>query len=285
MYQVPTPIRLTDSLIREWVEAERERGKKPTAADTRFRYSGAGDCARYLAFAALDESTESTMDAGGVWVTGLGTRIHEWVQEAMARRFPNAKFEVPTNLGLTSGHCDAVIPASDMEAAFPGWDGGDVLYELKTMGTTKFDKQVGLKRRYRKIENPDGPAITAIIQGGLNAMANKCESVIIGSVALECVSQGVAGAIGLTDFERFIAEWVIPREVWEPAAKAELNRIDRIDTLLQGGLLPDRERVATLDGALEPIKFERDWKCNGYCEYADQCFAAGEGITEIVEVR
>ena len=285
MNKTPAQIRLTDSLIREWVEAERERGKKPTAHDTRFRYSGAGDCARYLAYAALDDSTDSTMDAGGVWVTGLGTRIHEWVQEAMVRRFPNAKLEIPTTLGLTSGHCDAVVPATDMEAAFPGWDGGDVLYELKTMGTTKFDKQTGIKRRYRKIENPDGPAMTAIIQGGLNAMANNCETVIIGSIALECVSVGVAGAIGLTDFERFIAEWVIPREVWEPAAEAELRRIEKIDTLLQGGLLPDRERVANLNGDPEPIKFERDWKCNGYCEYADQCFMAGEGIVEIGEAK
>ena len=282
MYQIPTPIRVTDSLIREWVSAERERGKKLTAAGTPFRYSGAGDCSRALAYSAMDDSNESTMDGGGVWVTGLGTKIHEWVQDSISRRFPNAEFENPTQIGqLISGHCDAVIPEADMIAAFPEWDGGKVLWELKTMGAAKWDKARGLKRRARKIENPDGPALSAIIQSGLNAMANGCKTVIIGHIALECVSQGIAGDIGLSEYERFISEWVITEDVWRPAAEAELRRIENISKTIGQGFLPERERVSDLDGDTTHINFDRDWKCNGYCEYSDQCWTAGDGIVAI----
>jgi len=280
----PSQIRLTDSLIREWTQQEKERGRKPTAGDTPFRYSGAGDCSRYLAYVATDPQEESTMDAGGVWVTGLGTRIHEWLQDSLSRRFPSATFETATKLsGLISGHCDAVIPEGNMIKVFPDWDGGNVLYELKTMGATKFDKQIGLKRRARKVENPEGPAVSAIIQSGLNAMANDCQTVIIGSIALECVSQGIAGDIGFTDYERFIAEWTIPEDVWRPAAEAELRRVENIATSIGQGFLPDREFVSHVDGDTTHINIDRYWKCGGYCEYSDRCFIDGDGIVPMPE--
>lgn len=284
MYRYTTPTLVSNALIQDWVQAERERGKKAKAFDTPFRYSSAGDCARYLSYASLDTSMGSDMDSAGVWVTGLGTRIHEWLQEALVKRYPNAKLEVPTNLqDIISGHCDAVIPASDMEQAHPGWDGGDVLYELKSMGMSRWDRQTGLKRRAKEIKNPEGPAIGTILQAGLNALANDCQTVIVGAISLEAVSKGIAEAMGFSDDQRFIAEWQIPEHVWRPAAEQELRRLSNIKATLDSGFLEDRTHVTETTGYVEHINVDRYWKCNGYCAYADQCKADGEGVIPIPE--
>lgn len=274
---------MTDSLLLELIKQDEERGPKATAFDTPLRYSSAGDCARALSYQALGIPASNKFDAPSIWVTHLGTAIHEWVQDAIGRRYPGATFENKSQLTqLVSGHADGVIEADVISAVIPDWQGERVLYELKTMGGFSFEKSIGLKKQKRILENPEGPRRTAILQAALNAFANNCQTIIIGHISLEGISKGVARAAGLDEIGRTVAEWHIPFDVWFPLAKEEMARMKKIVAMtdlgqIAGRIIPDD------NGNALPIDPEADrpyWKCD-YCSYKDLCVSDGSGIVNI----
>jgi hypothetical protein len=279
-YPVAAPIftGLVAQMVREDAEAE---GGRPKAFDTLLRFSDAGACARKMAFNAMGIAESDPMDAGGHWVTFLGKLVHERLQQAVEVRFPGANFETPASLvgfGLdSSGHSDVDVDGEIVDAylkatAFGEWDGGRVLYELKTIGGYGFNKAIGLDKRKRQLNTPGGPRHTAVLQGGLNALANDCETVIIGYLAMESVSIQLAQDAGMRPMDRFCVEWHIPRDVWEPMARAEMDRQNALFEYVTEGLLPPGEAVGD-DGeliSLNPHDKKIQWQCV-YCSHRHNC--------------
>jgi hypothetical protein len=267
----------TDSWARELMEVDHD---KPTAMGTPFRYSGALNCGRRMIFDALGIEQTDPIDPAGIHVTTMGTYIHERVQDAIGRRYPGARFEVKSQIGTTSGSADGVFDEETILFVVVHWDGGKVLYELKTVGGFAFDKAIGLNRKAYKQADPKGPRPSAIVQAGLNALANGCETVIVGYIGMESVSKGLAEKLDLGPFERFIAEWHIPREVWEPMAQAELQRIDLLTTYLEEKEIPDgtafddekEEWIPVSPNAARP-----HWTCQ-YCPHLTTCLAHEAGV-------
>lgn len=271
---------VTQLLIEEW--REQAQVPKPTALGTPLRYSSAHNCERQWAYNAFDAQPTEPVDASGAWVMGVGTVIHEQVQAAIARRYPDAEFEVPTKHGdYVSGSCDAFIPNTEL---------GNVLFELKTMGTFSFDKQIGLKRMGRKMVEPEGPKPAAIAQAGMNALGIEKErgitidTLILGSLTFEAVSKNSARDLGMRDLDRVMAEFHIPRSVWEPAAQAELARMQTAHDQIEFGFLPRRFAVDDGGTIIELDPFGRNWQCD-YCAFRTTCVNDGAAPVAVTESK
>lgn len=256
---------------------------KPTALGTPLRYSSAYSCSRQQGYAAFEAEPTEPMDESGAWVTGLGTIVHEALQAAIKDLYHDAEFEVPSGTEYLSGSCDALIPSYWFGSVREAY-GSHVVYELKTMGTYSFDKQVGWKRQRGEWSYPEGPARKAIAQAGMNALGieagrddvKKIYWVVMGSLTFEALSKMKADKMGVEDYQRFMGEWWIPREEWEPIAMEELKRMSDINESLTHGYLP--ERAARDDGGrlifLNPNG--SDWQCQ-YCAFRTLCLQDGVG--------
>ena len=280
MEPISNPI-ITHLLAKEWWE--KAQTPKPTALGTPLRYSSAYACARQQSYAAFEAKVTEPVDEAGAWVMGVGTLIHEALQEAIGRQFPNAEFEVGTAHGdYLSGSCDAYIPSADLAGI------GNVLYELKTMGTYSFDKQVGWNRMRATLGDAQGPALKAIAQAGMNALGIEkdrgieIEYVVLGSLALEALSKQKAATMGISEPSRFSGEWWLTRDQWEPIAISELNRVERIAADVENGYIG--ERSARDDNGrdiwLDPLGSA--WQC-AYCAYRTTCVADGPGAPSVTE--
>jgi hypothetical protein len=106
----PSP-RFVHLLVEKMAAANEAAGSKPTAMGTRVRHSDAGKCARAIAYKAAGIPESETMDLPGVWVTSLGTLIHQAWQDALQERYPDATIETKLRIDDldASGHADAVI--------------------------------------------------------------------------------------------------------------------------------------------------------------------------------
>jgi hypothetical protein len=282
MNQVSNPV-ITGLLVEEL--HVKSQIPKPTAKNTPLRYSSTFSCGRQQGYAAFDADPTEPMDHAGAWVTGLGTIVHEALQDAISRRFPSAQFEVPSMIGdFISGSCDALISTHDVGS---NYGGTHVLYELKTMGTYAFDKQVGWNRLRGTISNPQGPAGKAVAQAGLNALGIegenpeiRIETLVMGSIGFEALSQQKAKNLGIEGVNRFLAEFEVPREEWEPLAIEELKRLEGFAFTIDTGYLPDRwaqdddNKFMTLDPN------GRAWQCE-YCAFKSVCMDDGPGVVKI----
>lgn len=284
--QVVNPL-ITDLLAREVHEAAQV--PKPTALGTPMRYSSAHSCLRQMGYAAFGVEPSDPVDLAGAWVMHMGTMVHEACQKNLAVVFPNAEFEVASQLGESiSGSCDAFIPEADMQAVYPMWHGGNVLWELKTMGTYSFDKQIGLNRMRTQTHAPEGPKLAAITQAGMNALgiekARGIEigTILLGSITFEAVSKNKAKSLGLNDVSRVIAEFLIERSQWEPLARNEWERMEAAAENVEWGYLPPRlarDEHGT-EVTLNPLG--RDWQCD-YCQFRRICVQDGQASISITE--
>lgn len=280
MEPISNPI-ITHLLAKEWWE--KAQTPKPTALGTPLRYSSAYACSRQQSYAAFEAQPTEPVDEAGAWVMGVGTLIHEALQEAIGRQFPNAVFELGTAHGdYVSGSCDAYIPSADLAGI------GNVLYELKTMGTFSFDKQVGWNRMRGEYKYPEGPAQKAIAQAGINALGvekhlgTNISYVVLGSITFEALSLQKAEKMGVGEYNRVMAEWWIPRDQWEPLALSELERMNALGGLVTNGYLGARE-ARDDDGntkILDPLG--RDWQC-AYCQFRTVCTQDGSGVIRITD--
>ena len=245
-------------------------GNKPKAFETMFRYSDSGSCGARIVYSALGEKVTNPMDPAGEWVTSLGTMIHEAMQARLLEVIPDARVEIGTrHRDLTSGSCDAYIP--DVSVLDPH-QSGTAVFELKTKGGFAFDKAVGLKRKQYRVESPDGPPMSVCGQGALNAVANDADWLIIGYVAMEAVSKGLAEKAMLRDRDRIVAEWWFPQSVFRPWAEQELARLADLADYVNAGALGPMVAIDD-DGAqvsLNPHASRRPWQCD-YCPYLDRC--------------
>lgn len=276
---LPTEPMVTQFAFHDWAQEREDEGPRAQAQDTPFRFSSAGACSRQLAYRAMRAEETNPFDLAGHWVTKLGNFTHEFVQNAAKKRFPNAIEEKQgviydsDNLPLASGHADLIIPEGDLQAVYPEWDGGDASYELKSMGGFKYKKQVGVNG-YRR-SAPEGPATSAIIQAGLNAKANDCDTLILGSVATEAISRGAAKALGFDENARIVSEWVIAYDEVEEQVEDEIDRWEWIRNMVDASEQVPREyeekgKVLTLD----PTASRQHWTCE-YCAFRDRCVSDG----------
>lgn len=300
-YPVLEPL-FTDALAQEIVEAAKagvpysatveaySDADKPKAHDTRWRFSDIR-CERQQAYDDLGAPKE-VWDAASLHVAFVGSVYHALLQPAIQRRFPGAEVEVKGILpeANSSGHADGVIDRSILTAVV-SWDGGRALFELKSKGTYQFDKAVGIMRKNfcRAKEGPGGPGLDVLIQGGMNAKAHGCDTVVIGYVCFENFSVGLARQLQLRQMDRFLAEWHVPREVWLPLVEREILRLQKIGNEIDLGYLPDRLFYDEEDWGqkmiLKPENKKPYWRCD-YCSYRERCIDDGPGVIEIpVDLR
>lgn len=290
MYQVDTPI-ITSALVEELHFASAVR--KPTAMGTPLRYSSSFGCARQQGYAAFEIDPSEPMDEAGAWATGLGTIIHEKLQDAISRKFPRAQFEVPSRIDDISGSCDALVDLRDIDDITHGMDdhqGTHILYELKTMGTYSFDKQVGWNRMRGTVTEGEGPALKAIAQAGMNAVgimakapSINIEWLVMGSITFEALSKNKALNANVYGVNRFLAEYWIPQSYWLPIANEEIERMRSIAYAVDHGYLPDRVAVGD-DGqtiTLNP-NISKFWQCD-YCAFRTICQQDGNGQVRIID--
>jgi DNA-directed RNA polymerase subunit RPC12/RpoP len=264
---------------------------KPTAMGTALRYSSSHSCGRQQGYAAFEAEPSDPMDHAGAWVTGIGTIVHEALQDAISRRFPGAQFEFPSQVGgFVSGSCDALIPVSEIgEYSNITSSGTHVLFELKTMGTYSFDKQVGWNRTRSTQGREHGPALKAIAQAGMNAIGIMTsnpdifiEDIVMGSITFEGLSKNKAFSMGVTGSNRVLAEFWIPRYEWEHLASEELERMGEIFSVVDSGFLPDRVAIDDEGDKVLLDPSGRAWQCD-YCSFKRVCKQDGERSIRITE--
>lgn len=281
----PTP-RFVHVLVEALAAAEHEAGDRPTAHTTRIRHSDAGKCARAIGYSASGVPKSNPMDLAGVWVTSLGTKIHEWWQEALVARYPGTEVEVKLRLdGLdASGHADARVDLTDGTRR--------VSVELKTVGGFSYKMKVGDRGP------AEGPSFEHKAQGALNAVADGADELVIAYIATEAISRPQAARKGLGELARFCAEWSYGRDEFEPWAAAEVARLQGILGVLDGGELPARKipnpelpagaviadptsgrwEQRSRDGQV--IDTGTWWAC-GYCAWQDTCAGTDAGRVPI----
>jgi len=285
MFQTEKPL-ITSALVEELHIKSAVR--KPTAKGTPLRYSSAFACARQQGYAALEVEPSEPMDEAGAWATGLGTIIHEALQDCISRKYPSAQFEVPSQWNDVSGSCDALLSTDEVDLN-GSLTGTHLLYELKTMGTYSFDKQVGWNRMRGTIGTPEGPALKAIAQAGMNAIGImnenpdiKIDWLVMGSITFEALSKNKAANMGVEGTNRFLAEYYIPSEEWLPVAQEELDRMDAINESLQAGFLPDRIAKDDNGDHIQLTPQGRAWQCD-YCAFRSICATDGNGAVPVLQ--
>jgi hypothetical protein len=271
------------------------RDHKPTAMGTRLRYSDAGKCARALSYRALDIPETDPMDAAGVWVTSLGTILHEEWQAVAARRWPDAVFEAASRDAEVdvSGSADAWLPT--------GIDGDGIptVFELKTVGGFSYKAKVGAAPGSKPAEGPDASHVKQVALNGLGLGAKR---VVIGYAATEAVSKPQAARNGLDPVHRTHAQWTYSEGEWEDEGHAELRRMAGILNLADDGVLaarkmtdpelpkgheivdPSTGRWEVRDGSGAITNTGSWWAC-GYCPWQSLCSRTPSGRVRVEEAK
>lgn len=281
MEQLTDPI-VGELLARSWSESP----DKPTALGTPLRYSSALGCARQMGYYSIAAEKTNPQGPADSWAPGIGTILHEELQERIAEFLPGTLFEVASSANeYVSGSADGLISTDEvLRETGVALTGTHVVWELKTMGEYAFDRQVGYNRRYARVGQGEGPKVEAITQAGMNAVGIERQEtgviidyLLLTSVTLAPVSVGKAHQMGLKNWERFGAEWLIPRHEWEPLALRELARMELIGGALANQELSDR---TIGDGSYLNPRGSKDWQCD-YCPFRDRCVDDGEGYVRL----
>jgi hypothetical protein len=297
-----TKPRFVHVLVQAMQAANDEAGEKATAYDTRIRHSDAGKCARAVAYSAARIPRSNPMDLAGVWVTSLGTLIHEKWQGALqdlveaTDAVQDCGIEVKLRIdGLdASGHADAVIQEWPADESGDTNRGRRILFELKTVGGFSWKMKVGDRGE------PEGPAYDHIVQAALNAKAIDADEMVIGYIATEAISKPAAKKKNLPELARFCGEWTFTRDEYEPIALLEQARLQGILDLLDKGRLAARKipspelpvgaeivdpktgrwQVSGPEGIVDTGTF---WAC-GYCSWQDICAKTDSGRIPVESV-
>jgi hypothetical protein len=287
-------------LVDKW--AAEADDNKPTALGTPFRHSDAGKCARAISYTAAKIPASNPMDLTGVWNTTLGSRIHEWWQEALAERWPDAEIEpkVRTVGADGSGHLDAVIREDlfneEMNEVRP-WV---TCYELKTVGGYGFKSSIGVARKGTPAE---GPNPSHLYQAALNAAAVDADETVIGYLSKEAVGVGIGRSNNMTPLDRIAAEWTFTRDQYMPFAEKEAKRVAGILALVDEGTLSRRVVPDEMPPGAEIVDPARSaWTVEvegvtaqtgslwggqycDYCKYLDLCSQTQPGRIPISSVK
>lgn len=280
------------TFLAPYFQALRERhaaeGERPHAVEgTRFRHSMAGSCARAIAYHALNIPESDPMDLAGIVVTGNGTAKHDEIQDVLTDIIDPETLEVEVPCQVAgfdgSGNGDGLKLVSHGDGTVKR-----VLWEHKNVGGFAFKMAIGERGA------PQGPKRSAIVQAALNALALDADDIVITLMTWEAVSVAVARRKKLSAEGRVSAQWTFPRDVWEPIARAEIERVNGILSLLDEGQLPARKVPETPAGAVivdpksgrwevskdgELVDTGTAWNC-GYCRWQTMCASTPAGRCE-----
>ena len=268
-YPVPEPV-LGRLFANDLVRQEREKGRRELAFDTPFRASDACACARKMGYDLAGVSQEPAT-ASGLHVMAFGTEIGERIGRIAQTHYgpERCHLEEPCEIdGLVSGHADVWVKNVP--------DKGDVVFEIKCVGSFAFDKATGMNRPAYKRINPEGPRLSAITQGSLYAAALRADWLCVLYVSREAVSINLADGAGLTELDRFCAEWWYNRAVFGGYATRELRRLQRYCDSFDVGVpyprecVGDQGQIVTLD----PEAKRKPWQCQ-YCNHHQYCVEDG----------
>jgi hypothetical protein len=279
--------RFVTAIAKAWHEKYLADGKDSRAMsfDTPFRASDAGFCSMSLGFTLLqragmgEPSNPDTLS--GQWRMGLGSTIHEMLDEYLPLAFPGAECEVvgQTAEGEASFHADVLITLDD---------GYKVLLELKSINGAGFKSStIGFRR-----DSPaEGPRDSAVMQAALAAEAFDCDEVVVGYLSMENIGDAIAKSNGLDDIGKFAAEWTYTKDEYLPIAQAERARMRWIKATIDAGRMPERTIPGLPEGAVitnpktgdwavtDPLTGQmtdigKTWQC-GYCRHQDSCVGLG----------
>lgn len=291
----PVPPDPVTWVLDPWIDAEvaahHDEGVRPQAfADTDLRNSKAGGCARALGYYVAKVPPSDPFDIPGIIVTRNGTRQHDLIQDVLKDGGLWA-VEVPVRLGTTtSGSADGQL----------GEDPGQrVCWEHKNVGGYSYKKAMGIPPASRV---PQGPMHSHIVQGALNALGMDAGELVVTYATWEAISRSLAARHKISERNRVVAQWTFLRKDWEPLARAELARMERIVDLVVDGELPAR---VIPDPELPPghriedpqsgawmahdqnglaIEGGTTWQCS-YCEYQQICALTTSGRIPMVEAH
>lgn len=267
----------THLLAQQWADAAQT--PKPTALNTMLRYSGAHGCGRRMGYDWFDAHYSDPPTPASVFQAGVGTLVGEAAANAMIAKYGGVA-ELPSQINdWISGSADW---ASNDDPRSPSI--GRTVYEHKMKSDYAFNKALGYKRGFGKASftDPAGAPRDAIVQGGLNVLGIEktygvsVDALVVGVVSVQIVSVKENRLLDVSDFARFGAEWVIPREIWEPRALRELSRLGEFAEMMDLGYIPDR---IALDDNSERVTLSPggdNFPCP-YCPYRALCSSDGKG--------
>lgn len=270
-------------------------------AEARFRHSDAAGCSRAIAYAALDVPETNPIDEAGIVVAEMGHLMHEAFQDALKEKYgAAAEVEVKVGEGDRAGHIDAVVRLP----RFEDYSDYVIAIEAKSLGGYAYQLAIGARGA------PEGPKHSAVVQACLNGLAVDADEVVIVCWGRDAISIQAGERKGFDVTKRYTAEWTLTRQVYEPIARWEIDRITNILALLDEGTLPARKipqpQVGDYPGAkpelppghliVDPskgawVQYDEEgvavdggstWVCH-YCRYRDLCVKTPAGRATLVD--
>lgn len=283
----PKP-RYTYALAEGWASEHLDEMADAAIPELPYRMSMAANrCDRQAVYHMRRTPQTNPITIADLWRFSIGTAVHDRFDQIIPQIFPNAVAKSVVdlrNIGVEgSARPDMLIYADDTETVL------DVI-EVKTAGGFKFKKKA---TNFKGVA--EGPDYAHIVQAAVPALSLDAQrDVVIVYFALENLSPSLAQKYTDSEIGRFSAEWRYPRDVWEPIARAEVARIQRLMAWLDLKGTPTREihDWAVPDGAIftDParitwqqfdmngnvVQIGTHWSCD-YCSYRDVCIADGVG--------
>lgn len=258
------------------LRADNAKGK-PTALGTPLRMSSAGACLLAQQLDALGVTPTNPPDEASLWSMRLGTLAHADIQAALAERYPGCEAEVKVVDGPgSSGHIDVTFRRPD--GTVPA------VIEVKTMGQFPFSLAVGVSTRgYKRLaEGPHGPKATHLLQAARSANAVGADEMTLLYLCVDPLARSLAEKLGLTEAERWRAEWTYPADVYEPWVDEEHRRLALVMGHLETGTLAPR---LTVDDNATPRVLDPtsdNFPC-GWCNHRETCLALHASDATTVE--
>ena len=271
----------TGLLAESWALAAQT--PKPTALGTMLRYSGANGCGRRMGYDWFDALYTEPPTPASIFQAGVGTLVGEAAANAMIAKY--------------GGEAEKPSKVNDWISGSADWFGEDtpvgrVVFEHKMKSSYAFNKAMGYKRiggKASRVGNGNPPP-EAVKQAGMNALGIEAtygkpiNSVVVGVVSTEIVSVMQNATLKVDDFARFGAEWSVPRDVWEPMALREIDRLMAFGEMLDLGYLPPRLAVGDGDVTVELDPHGTAWQCN-YCPFRSLCHSDGDGTVRVLDSK
>lgn len=224
-------------LAQAWAaqDAERAHGTKSrTDVPMYVRLGWAGKCARDIGYRLLEVEKSNPPDIAAIWRMGLGTMVHDKLQEIMPAAYPGAEIEKVVGsehdeiMGLpTSGRSDVYLVTTDDDVT-GSEPGKRILIEVKTINGFGFKSTIGARG------SAEGARSGAIFQAAVNARAHGADEVVIVEISLECLSDRELESLvkkqgGTKDpIRKFVAEWSYTMAELDELVDRELKRLEKI---------------------------------------------------------
>lgn len=278
---------IAETLANAWFQRYIDRGnaeRSRALPELPYRASYASKrCNRQLFYALSDTPESEPLTPASAWTMGLGTMVHDHLQNVIEQTWPDAECEPTVDLrpiGIPgSGHADVVLRNDD------------TLVEVKTTGGFSFKM---MATSFKGV--PQGPRFPYLLQAAMLAAALNIKKIVIALLSLEPVSPQLADTYAQSDAGRFAAEWHYMTDDLMPFVDAERERINNILAAVGREELPARVIVdpefaegATVTAPMAArapwVVYSDDrstivdsgsyWGC-AYCPWRSKCHEDGE---------